>query len=109
MTQSLIQVGGASVTLPALFVPTPEAGKRFIEFFTANIRNPHTRRAYTRAVVDFSLWCEQAGLTALREIEPVQVAAYVETLQRGCKPKPPKIPSGFVRPHRKRLDQILAD
>jgi site-specific recombinase XerD len=82
MTQSLIQVGGASVTLPALFVPTPEAGKRFIEFFTANIRNPHTRRAYTKAVVDFSVWCDQAGLTELRRIEPVQVAAYVETLQR---------------------------
>jgi site-specific recombinase XerD len=82
MTQAMRSVGGASVTLPALFVPTPEAGKRFIEFFTANIRNPHTRRAYTKAVVDFSLWCDQAGLTALRDIEPVQVAAYVETLQR---------------------------
>ncbi|WP_295400463.1 hypothetical protein [uncultured Thiocystis sp.] len=50
MTQAMVSVSGASVTLPALFVPTPEAGKRFIEFFTANIRNPHTRRAYTKAV-----------------------------------------------------------
>ncbi len=78
---TLIAVGGASANLPALFVPTPEAGKRFIEFFTANIRNPHTRRAYTKATVDFSIWCDQAGLTALRDIEPVQVAAYIETLQ----------------------------
>jgi hypothetical protein len=25
------------------------AGWRYVEFFTANIRNPHTRRAYARA------------------------------------------------------------
>jgi hypothetical protein len=25
----------------------------FFEFFTANIRNPHTRRAYARAAVEF--------------------------------------------------------
>lgn len=24
----------------------PKAGKRFVEFFTANIRNPNTRAAY---------------------------------------------------------------
>ena len=69
------------MNLPALFVRTPEAGKRFIEFFTANIRNPHTRRAYTRATLDFAAWCDQAGLTALEDIEPVHVAAYIETLQ----------------------------
>ncbi len=82
MTQTLISVGGASVTLPALFVPTPEAGKRFIEFFTANIRNANTRRAYTKATVEFAAWCEQVGLTDLRALEPMQVAAYIETLQR---------------------------
>jgi hypothetical protein len=26
---------------------------RFFEFFTANIRNPNTRRAYARAAVEF--------------------------------------------------------
>jgi hypothetical protein len=26
----------------------PRASYRFLEFFTANIRNPHTRRAYAR-------------------------------------------------------------
>jgi hypothetical protein len=31
---------------------------RFLEFFAANIRNPHTRRAYARAVVEFLAWCE---------------------------------------------------
>jgi hypothetical protein len=40
--------------LPALIAVAGErASRRFLEFFAANIRNPHTRRAYGRAVVDF--------------------------------------------------------
>lgn len=30
-----------SATLPTLFAPDPSAAKRFLEFFTANIRNPN--------------------------------------------------------------------
>lgn len=68
--------------LPALFAPTPDAAKRYVEFFTANIRNPHTRRAYARAAAEFAVWCSgPAGITELRDIEPVHVAAYIETLQ----------------------------
>lgn len=81
MTQALTTVGGTSAALPALFAPSPAAGKRYVEFFTANIRNSNTRKAYARAAVDFAAWCDQAGLTELRDIEPVHVAAYVETLQ----------------------------
>jgi site-specific recombinase XerD len=54
---------------------------RFIEFFTAEIRNPNTRRAYHRAVCDFFRWCEDRGLE-LERIGPVHVAAYVEKLQK---------------------------
>jgi hypothetical protein len=32
---------------------------------TAQIRNPHTRRAYARAVTDFLSWCESIGVTSL--------------------------------------------
>ena len=53
------------------------ARRRFIEFFTANIRNPNTRRAYYRAATEFFDWCDQAGLNLL-DIEPVHVAAWVE-------------------------------
>jgi len=43
-----------SVTLPALVTAAGErAGMRFLEFFAANIRNPHTRRAYHRAADEF--------------------------------------------------------
>jgi hypothetical protein len=43
-----------SSRLPALVVAAGErASMRFLEFFAANIRNPHTRRAYARAAEDF--------------------------------------------------------
>jgi hypothetical protein len=36
--------------VPALVAAAGErAGMRFLEFFAANIRNPHTRQAYARA------------------------------------------------------------
>ena len=52
---------------------------RFIQFFTANIRNRNTRRAYARAVKQFFDWTEGRRLE-LEEIDPVTVAAYVEKI-----------------------------
>jgi hypothetical protein len=44
--------------LPAIIADAGErAAKRFLEFFTATIRNPHTRKAYARATGDFFAWC----------------------------------------------------
>jgi len=34
------------VPFPALFAPDAPTAKRVLEFFTANIRNPNTRKAY---------------------------------------------------------------
>jgi site-specific recombinase XerD len=81
MGQDVVRIPSGRV-LPKLFAPDPDAARRFIEFFTAQIRNPHTRRAYTRAAVGFAVWCEQNDLRELADIEPVHVAAYIETLQR---------------------------
>lgn len=81
---------GPLPVLPALFAPTPDAAKRYVEFFTANIRNPHTRRAYARAAAEFAAWCSgPAGIAELRDIEPVHVAAYIETL--GLRLSPPSV------------------
>jgi site-specific recombinase XerD len=67
--------------VPALIADFGErAGWRYVEFFTANIRNPHTRRAYARACARFFAWCEQRGLT-LAAIRPHDVATYIEQLQ----------------------------
>jgi site-specific recombinase XerD len=64
--------------LPATITAAgPNAGRRFIEFFTANIHNRNTRAAYAHAVSRFFEWCETRGLT-LERIEPVHVAAYIE-------------------------------
>ena len=40
--------------LPALYAPDPRAARRVLKFFTAHIRNPHTRKAYARAADGFA-------------------------------------------------------
>jgi integrase/recombinase XerD len=68
--------------LPAIIAQAGErAARRFIEFFTATIRNGNTRRAYAKAVGDFLAWSEGQRLT-LPGIEPVHVAAYMGSGQR---------------------------
>ena len=43
-----------------------EAAWRYVEFFTANINNPNTRRAYARACARFFAWCERRGVSKRR-------------------------------------------
>ena len=77
----------ASPTLPDLVVPAlvaqlgDAAAWRYVEFFTAHIRNPNTRRAYARACGRFLGWCEQRGLP-FPAVRPFDVAAYIEALQQ---------------------------
>ena len=66
---------------PALVVASgARASYRFLEFFTAQIRNPHTRRAYARAATEFFDWLEAQGVTQLAAIESMHVATYTEQL-----------------------------
>src|SRR6201997_1043600 len=60
----------------------PSTRKKFFEFFTVPIRNANTRAAYYRAIQQFLAWVERAGYQQLEDIEPITVAAYIETLQR---------------------------
>jgi site-specific recombinase XerC len=77
---------GGGVRLPAVIEAAGErAGRRFVEFFTAEIRNPHTRRAYGKAAWRFLAWCEEREL-ALDRLGPVAVAAYVEQLGQALEP-----------------------
>jgi hypothetical protein len=65
--------------VPALIAAAGErASLRFLEFFTANIRNPHTRRAYSRAVGEFMAWCEDNGVTSITAVQPLHVSAWIE-------------------------------
>jgi site-specific recombinase XerD len=68
---------------PAVIAAAGErASYRFFEFFTAQIRNPHTRSAYARAAQEFFAWLGTHGVTQLTAIESVHVAAYIEQLQK---------------------------
>jgi site-specific recombinase XerD len=58
-----------------------QAAWRFIDFFTANIRNPNTRRAYLRACQQFFAWCDERSRT-LATIHPYDVASYIEARQQ---------------------------
>ena len=70
-----------STVVPVLIAAVGEqASWRFVEFFTANIRNPNTRRAYTRACAQFFAWCERRGLS-LSTIRAHDMGAYIEELQ----------------------------
>ena len=69
----------SSPPLPVLVAAAGErASMRFLEFFTANIRNAHTRRAYHRAAEEFLAWCSEAGLPAITAVQPVHVATWIE-------------------------------
>jgi site-specific recombinase XerD len=73
----------AAHVVPALLAAAGErASLRFMEFFAANIRNPHTRRAYARAVTEFLTWCDDAGVVSVAAIQPLHVAAWIEQQTR---------------------------
>src|SRR5215471_20272484 len=73
----------APSVLPALVAAAGErASVRFLEFFAANIRNPHTRRAYYRAAEEFLAWCASAGVVSIAAVQPVHVATWIEASTR---------------------------
>jgi integrase/recombinase XerD len=80
------QVGTRESVTAAAIVPAvveaagPDAKRRFVEFFTANIRNRNTRESYLRAVRFFCEWCDERNVPLLA-VEPTIVAAYSEELQ----------------------------
>ena len=68
---------------PALVAAAGErASYRFLEFFTARIRNAHTRRSYGRAVGDFLGWLERRDVHDIRQVNSFIVAAWAEEMQR---------------------------
>ena len=81
MTHQLIPI--PTTAAPALIATAgARAHQRFLEFFTANIRNEHTRRAYAQAAWEFLAWCEDHRVPSLAAVQPVHVAGYIEWLAR---------------------------
>ena len=81
MSEAALTVTKAdSFQVPAIVAEVgPEAAKRFFEFFTVPIRNKNTRIAYYHAIGEFLDWCQRAGFRHLEDIEPIHVAAYIES------------------------------
>ena len=79
--EALVVSGGWQIEgLPATVRRAgPQAAERTVEFFTAQIRNPHTRAAYAAAVTRFFTWCDARGL-ALAQISPIAVATYIDEM-----------------------------
>ena len=65
--------------LPAIIMAAgDQAALRFLEFFAGTLRNPHTRRAYGRAVGTFLAWCEDRGVASIAAVQPLHVATWIE-------------------------------
>ncbi len=81
------QLVPATTMAPALVAASGDrAAYRFLEFFTAHIRNPNTRRAYAGAVGGFCRWAEEKGVRSIETVSSVHVAAWVEQLGREASP-----------------------
>src|SRR4051794_13369001 len=75
--------GPKGAPIPALIAAAgDDAVMRYVEYFTAHIRNPNPRRAYFRNALLFLRWCEDRGIADMKAIKPVVVAAYIEGLQQ---------------------------
>jgi hypothetical protein len=77
-----IAAGSTHVVPPLIAAAGKRASLRFLEFFAANIRNPHTRRAYGRAVTEFLAWCDEQGVPSVAAVQPLHVAAWIEQQTR---------------------------
>ena len=83
MTNQVILPLPPRISMPALIAAADERAQfRFVEFFVANINNLHTRRAYARATSDFLGWCADQGVVSITAVQPLHVAAWIETLRR---------------------------
>jgi site-specific recombinase XerD len=78
----LARNGGRSSCPTLVTAAGDRASYRFLEFFTARIRNPHTRRSYGRAVGDFCTWLEARGIRDITQVNSFVVAAWVEHMQQ---------------------------
>ena len=82
----LLPSPAAPVFPVALFTPTPKAAKRALEFFTTQIENDNTRKAYMNAARRFAEWCNRHQIGRLVDVQPFHVAAFIKDLQNTLKP-----------------------
>jgi site-specific recombinase XerD len=81
MASDVVPLPAPSLTGAALYAPTPKAAQRVLEFFTAQINNDHTRKAYLNATRRFADWCAAHGLQQLDQVQAFHVVAFIKHLQ----------------------------
>ncbi len=64
--------------LPIIMRAGDAAAWRFVEFFTATIRNKNTRAAYAEAVSQFFAWCDKHRVRTIEEINSIVIGTYIE-------------------------------
>lgn len=82
MTDSILALCSealSSLLPPSIAAMGDDAARAFLDFFTAQIRNPNTRAAYFRNVRRFLAWVDASGLR-LETIEPYHVATFIEKI-----------------------------
>jgi len=80
-TELIVSPRADSLPVPPVFACGAKAERRFWEFFTTQISNDNTRKAYFTAVRNFSAWCQSRNIGALGAVEPMHIAAYLKALQ----------------------------
>ncbi|MGP0076199.1 MAG: tyrosine-type recombinase/integrase [Bryobacteraceae bacterium] len=81
MTTEIIGAPVPELQPAAIFTPTPKAARRVLEFFTAQVNNDHTRKAYLNATRRFAHWCDSHGIDQLADVQAFHVAAFIKELQ----------------------------
>jgi hypothetical protein len=79
MTTALTITPSTALLPATLFTPTPKAARRVLEFFTAQINNDHTRRAYWNATRRYTsprttkLYDRRSDEISLDEVEKIAI------------------------------------
>ena len=81
MTTEIILSPAPELQPAPLFTPTPKAAKRVLEFFTGQVNNDNTRKAYLNATRRFAAWCDEKGIRQLADVQAFHVAAFLKDLQ----------------------------
>ena len=61
----------AEAVPPVIVGAGEQATIRFLEFFTANIRNKNTRRAHYRASAGVLAWCQVQKMESVQQVRPI--------------------------------------
>lgn len=77
---SFVIASDAEILPVAIAKSAERVRMRFLEFFTARIRNQNTRRSYLKAASEFLSWCDTRGARSLDTITPIHVAGWVEEM-----------------------------